>query len=377
MSTAKMQPRVWGKYVTTLIVALGFTGGVILLLLWLAGLFSPKVPTTVSSSGETFSAKTGSVVAARLLHVPREESAVGSIRAVHETTVGSKLMARVISVDLKAGQEVQKDDVLVQLDDTDLKAKLQQAQAAVTAAEAAHEQAERDDRRFAQLLQSKAASRQDREKAATALKASEAELRRAKEMVNEVAVNLEWATVRSPMDGTVVDKKINAGDLVLPGQSLVTLFDPRKMQLVASVRESLTRRLKVGEMVRVQIQELNKECMGTISEIVPEAQTSSRSFQIKVTGPCPTGIYSGMFGRVLIPLDEEDVLVIPSDAVRTVGQLNLVDVVEEGKVHRRAIRLGRVFDDEVEILSGLSAGEEVVIPAQEAGTTQEPEAHHE
>ena len=58
---------------------------------------------------------------------------------------------------------------------------------------------------------------------------------------------LDWATIRSPIDGTVIDKKVDVGDTVTPGQMLVTLYDPKRMQLVATVRESLAHRLKVGQ----------------------------------------------------------------------------------------------------------------------------------
>jgi multidrug efflux pump subunit AcrA (membrane-fusion protein) len=135
------------------------------------------------------------------------------------------------------------------------------------------------------------------------------------------------------------------------------------MQLVASVRESLEQRLQVGQSIGVQLEKFNKQCKGTISEIVPEAQSASRSFQVKVTGPCPPGIYSGMFGRILIPLEEEDVLVIPRRAVQNIGQLELVEVVDHGQVARRSIRTGRTFDDDVEVLSGLQEGEQVVLPS--------------
>ena len=151
---------------------------------------------------------------------------------------------------------------------------------------------------------------------------------------------------------------------------LVTLFDPQRMQLVASVRESLTRQLKEGQEIGVQIERLKQQCSGTISEIVPEAQSSSRTFQVKVTGPCPPGIYSGMFGRILIPLGEEQVLVIPSRAVQHVGQLKLVNVVQDDRVARRSIRTGRRFAEDVEVLSGLRKGEQVVVPAS-APTAQE------
>ncbi len=160
--------------------------------------------------------------------------------------------------------------------------------------------------------------------------------------------------------------------MVTPGQMLVTLFDPKRMQLVASVRESLTRRLEVGQSIGVQVEGLGKQCSGTVSEIVPEAQSASRTFQVKVTGPCPAGVYSGMFGRILIPLQEERVLVIPRSAMREVGQLELVEVMENGRTSRRTIRTGRVLGENVEVLSGLREGERVVLPpaaaaAQEGG----------
>ena len=359
---SKDRLRSWTSFVSRTVVALAFMAGVTLLLLWLAGKFSPKVPAASVEGKRTERKIEGQVVPVRLIQVPLVESAVGTIRAVHETTIGSKLMARVTTVNLKAGQQVRAGDVLVQLDDADLRAKLEQSHAAVTAAEAASAQAISDEKRYSGLLKSNAVSRQEYEKSATAVRSTEAELRRAREIVKEVQATLDWSTVRSPMDGTVIDKKVDVGDLVRPGQMLVTLYDPKRMQLVASVRESLAQRLKVGQEIGVEIEGLDKHCSGEISEIVPEAQAASRAFQVKVTGPCPTGIYTGMFARMLIPLDKESVLVVPRNAVHHVGQLELVDFADHGDASRRAVRTGRVFDDNVEILSGLRDGEQVVVP---------------
>ena len=382
-------------------VLLGFTAGVAVLLFWLAGRFSPKVP--VNAVGERAGASriAGEVVEVRMVSLPLSESAVGTIRAVHEMAIGSKLLARVMEVNLKAGQEVKANDVLFRLDDTDLHAKLEQAKAAVKSIEAVRTQAKADEQRNATLMQSNAISRQEYEKSVTAVRSAEADLQRTEQTVNEVQATLDWATVRSPIDGTVIDKKVDVGDMVTPGQMLVTLYDPKQMQLVANVRESLTRQLQVGQTIAVRIDGLDKQCSGTVSEIVPEAQSSSRAFQVKVTGPCPTGIYSGMFGRILIPLGEEQVLVLPRSAVRNVGQLELVQVVANGQVIQRAIRTGRTLgdvhdsagkalQDQVEVLSGLRQGEQVVVPADSQsgqapprgtsagpGSTPSQEATHE
>ena len=354
------------KWVGRAAVLLGFGAAVVVLLLWLGGKFAPKVPVSAASPPPQGSAVEGRVVPVRMVRLPLSESAVGTIRAVHETSIGSRLLARVVEVKLTAGQQVKAGDVLVRLDDADLQAKLQQAKATVAGAEAARTQAANDKQRYATLAESKSISRQEYEKAATALQAAEASLLHAQETVKEVQAALAWATIRSPFDGTVIDKKVDVGDMVTPGQMLVTLFDPKRMLLVASVREALTRQLQVGQEIGVQVEGLDKQCSGTVSEIVPEAQSASRAFQVKVTGPCPSGIYTGMFGRILIPLADEDVLVIPRQAVRKVGQLELVEVVEHGQASQRAIRTGRTLGEDVEVLSGLREGEQVVTPTAAA-----------
>ena len=353
-----------------LAIYIGFTAGVIVLMLYLAGKFTPKVPNTAESARPQAQKVSGSVVKVQFIRLPLYESAVGTIRSVHETTISSKLLARVVEVNLKAGQSVHAGEVLVRLDDTDLRAKLQQAKAAVASADAVHAQAVSDERRAAQLRKSNVVSQQEYEKDVTAVTSSAADLLRYQEAIKEMQAMLDWATVKSPLDGIVTDKKVDVGDMVTPGQVLLTLFDPKQMQLVATVRESLAHNLQVGQTIGVQVDALKKLCSGTISEIVPEAQSASRSFQVKVTGPCPAGIYTGMFGRIRFPLQEEQVLVIPRQAVLNVGQLELVDVVENGRVSRRAIRTGRAIEDNVEVLSGLSEGEEVVVPAAAESTRE-------
>jgi membrane fusion protein, multidrug efflux system len=353
---------------------LGFAAGVVVIMFWLSGRFSPKVPAGAPADQSGAAPIEGQLARVCMVSLPVSESAVGTIRAVHEIAVGSKLLARVVEVNIKAGQAVKTDEVLVRLDDTDLRAKLEQAKAAVTSIEAVRVQAAADEERGASLLKSNAISRQEYDKAVAMLRTAEADLQRAQQTVNEVQATLDWATIRSPIDGTVIDKKVDAGDMVTPGQLVATLFDPKRMQLVANVRESLTRQLRVGQLIGVRIEGLDKECGGTVSEIVPEAQSASRAFQVKVTGPCPEGVYSGMFGRIIIPLGMEQVLVVPRAAVRNVGQMELVQVVEGGRTTQRAIRTGRQLGDvedpagqplydQVEVLSGLRGAEQVVVPA--------------
>ena len=173
--------------------------------------------------------------------------------------------------------------------------------------------------------------------------------------MNEVQATLDWATIRSPIDGTVVDKKVDVGDMVTPGQMLATLYDPTRMQLVASVHESLTHRLQVGQDVSVRIEGLDKQCRGTVSEIVPEAQSASRTFQVKVTGPCP-------------PASTRACSADPDPVAGRAGPGRATPRGAEGRPTRvgaggarrpsggRAIRTGRTLGEDVEVLSGLPKG---------------------
>lgn len=351
----------WG-----IVIGLAFTAVVVLLLLWLAGVFEPKI----SSSPHTTPAVAGRqlddavLVPVRLVRVPATEPAVGTIRAVHEAAVASKLLAKIIEINVQAGQIVKKGEILVRLDDQDLAARLKQAEAAVSVAEATRDQARVEFERVDGLFQQDNATKIEWERAQTALETAEAQVVQAQQSQHEAATILAYASIQSPMDGKVVDKLVEAGDTISPGQPLLTLYDHTHMQLVARVRESLTRRLEVGQSIGVEIDALDLACYGRISEIVPEAETASRTFSVKVTGPCPEGVYSGMFGRLLIPLDDEEVLLIPHAAVRRVGQLDLVDVAEEAGrlLRRRVVQLGRAFDDEIEVLAGLRVGEQVALP---------------
>ena len=104
------------------------------------------------------------------------EAAVGTIRAVHEAAIASKLLAKVVEVNVKAGQAVKQDEVLVRLDDADLKARLQQAVAAVDSARAARDQARTEFERTKRLFEQGSAAKIEFDRADTALKTTEANL---------------------------------------------------------------------------------------------------------------------------------------------------------------------------------------------------------
>lgn len=332
------------------------------MLLGLSGLFHGKVPApgAAASTGETVGA-TEEIATVRRIRRPRSETAVGTVKPVHEVAVASKILAVIEEMRVSAGQGVRAGDVLVVLDDEALVARLQQAESAVGAARAAADRAQLDLARAQRLREQNAVTQAQLDEAIAAGRASQAELLRAGQAVEEARIVRSYATITAPITGVVVDKRAESGDTAAPGQVLVTLYDPTQMQLVASVREGLASRLKVGEEVPARLENLGLECHATVREIVPESQAATRTFQVKVTGPCPPGVTSGMFGRISVPLEDETLLVVPERAIRRVGQLTIVDLVRDGRAERRAIRTGRAVDGGREVLAGLHEGDRVVV----------------
>ena len=143
--------------------------------------------------------------------------------------------------------------MLVRLEDTDLQSRLSQAESGVAQAQAVLDQARIEESRLRSAVEKRAVAEIELERAVNVLKGAEANAARARQAQVEARTVLEYATIRSTMDGVVVDKRVNTGDTVSPGQVVVTLLDPTRMQLVASVRESLSRRLRVGGLVSVKL----------------------------------------------------------------------------------------------------------------------------
>lgn len=138
-------------------------------------------------------------------------------------------------MNVTAGKEVKEGDVLVQLDDTDLQAQARQAQAQLAQAKAAAEQAQWDFDRQSKLAGTGSITEQEFLHTRTNNDRAKAAVTQAEQALKYAQATLSWAVILSPINGVVVDKLVEAGDLVKPGQTLVRVYNRDKMQLVASV----------------------------------------------------------------------------------------------------------------------------------------------
>ena len=134
-------------------------------------------------------------------------------------------------------------------------------------------------------------------------------------------------------------------------------------EALAPVRESLASVLKVGDGLQVRIDATGAALDGAIEEIVPQAQAGARAFVVKVALPPSPNLFSGMFGRLLIPVGKRPRLLVDAGAIERIGQLEYGTAVvgEENVLQRRLVTTGRPGPDgAVEILSGLRSGDRVL-----------------
>ncbi len=308
---------------------------------------SEKIDPGVTPKGEHGAIK-APVATAELTVQPFFYEAVGTVTARTSSTISSKLMGVVRSVHVQEGDMIKKGDLLVTIDQRQVRAQLEQALANA-------EVAAKEYQRYQRLLKEQSASQQEFDRA-------EARHREAQAAVAAARVSQKDATVRAPYEGRVVAKSINPGDLASPGTPFLTIEQKGLFWTELVLPERHIQAVAGGLQVNVSVPALgDRKIAGEVSRIVPSADARSRSFQIKVAMPQGLDLKSGMFARVAIPLGGSGMLLVPETATVAQGQLTGIYKVDEGRIARyRLVRTGKTYGDRLEIVSGLKAGERYV-----------------
>lgn len=345
-----------------IIIALVLLGGI---MAYLAGFFEPKIAVDFSGvvpagdSGEEYTVG----VAVELLI----EQAAGTIRAKVETVISPLITATISSIAVRSGDTAERGDVLVELDARQLNARVDQALQAVVAAEAQLKQVEKNSARVQRIYKADpgAISTAELDRTQTALQTTRADLMRARRQVDQTRTALSYSKLTAPISGRVVERYSDPGDTARQGTPLLRMYDPASLRLEASVRESVASKLEKGQKLSVRIDALEQNLSGEVEEIVPSADPGSRSFLVKVYLENSSGLYPGMFGRLLVPIGEVEKVYIPAGAVTRVGQLDFVIVKTTQGPVRRYVRLGDTGPhDQVDVISGLVPGERILISSK-------------
>jgi RND family efflux transporter MFP subunit len=290
----------------------------------------------------------------------------GVVRPARQAAVSSRVMGPVISLKVRAGGTVDKGQVLLEIQPEASAGQLGQARGALAQAEAALALAERNYRRYEALHADNAASDLELDMAKMQYEQALGAVEQAKGAVQTASSVADESVVRAPFAALVVETLVEVGDLAAPGRPLVRIDSLESQQMWLNVRESDLGRVEEGDEIEVQFDarpELGP-VTGKIVEIVPSADLATHTFTVKVDLG-GVEVPSGFSGRAMISGDSSDRLIVPNGAVHRRGGLELVIVrAADGGARTRAVTTGSAAGwGQVEILSGLNAGENVVVNA--------------
>lgn len=331
-------------------------------------------PTVVAKAPETVRGL--SLIQVQERDVPDLFEAVGTVRASRTSPISAEMAGLVVAVNVREGDIVKQDQTLLTIEDVQPKATLEQAQAALTAADQ-EEVAAESERALAQstfarlkkLYDEKSISPQEfdeintRVRSATARHdAAVANRAQAAAGLQQARILLGRARVRAPFDGRVTERRIDPGALASPGQPLLTIESSGRYRLEVSVNENDLKYVRLGASVPVSLDAYGGAPMtGKVSQIVPAADPVSRSFVIKLELPVNANLRSGLFGHAQFARGQTKAILIPHTAVLERGQLQSVYTVDDkGIAALQYITLGKTRAGDIEVLSGLNTGERIV-----------------
>lgn len=326
-----------------------------------------------------------SVISVERANVPDLLEAIGTVRAGETAQLSAQVMGNVIAVNVREGDRVRRGQVLAVIDDTQLRAGLDRATAAVSGADHEAAAAEADFtlagstlKRYEDLFTRKSVSPQEfdevkaRYQAASARREMAASGKvQARAALAQARTMFDYSRIRAPFDGVVTEKRVDPGALAALGTPLLTVESSGRFRLEASVDESSLQFVKTGQTVPVVIDALGSEQFsGKVVQIIPAADPASRSFVVKLELPSKAEFRSGLFGRAYFSRGQRESLLVPRTAVLDRGQLQAVYVVGNDKIaNLRYVTLGKSVGERVEVLSGVQPGENLITEpgAQELG----------
>ncbi len=275
------------------------------------------------------------------------EEVVGTVQAKLRSVIEAKVIGKLSQMVVVPGQKVKRGELLANVEAQEVQSRLDQALAV-------RQQAEADLKRSAALLEQKILSQSEYD-------AAQSKFRIADSAVKEAETMQGYTKVTAPFNGTVTRKHADVGDLAAPGKPLLEMEDSTALRLEADVPEAVVGKLTLGDKLPVRIAALEAELAGVITEISPTADPSSRTFLVKLDLPAAGSLRAGQFGRVAMPVGETVALRVLATAVVQRGQMEIVFVVAEQCAQLRLIKTGKRIGAEVELVSGVSSGEVVVV----------------
>lgn len=296
-------------------------------------------------------------------------TASGKIEAVESVTLSTRTSGYVDNIYVKVGDKVRKGELLISINNTDLKAKRAQINAGVIEATAAYSIAEKDYNRYKNLFAKNSASQKEMDDMTANFEMAKARLEAANEMMNEINSQFKYVDIKAPFSGVVTNKFIEVGDLANPGMHLISVESPEKFDVTVMVAESEISQVKKDTKVDVLVKSIDQTLIGIVTEVSTSANNTAGQYLVKITlNKSDVKILSGMYTNVKFPSNKKSAInkvLIPMDVIINNGQLSGIYTVSQNNTAiLRWLRLGKIYGDDIEVLSGLNTDEQYIVSAE-------------
>ena len=296
--------------------------------------------------------------------VEQTYAAEGVVEAVKLSTVAAQISGRVVAVNFDVGDRVNKGQVIVRIDPTEVNQAYAASQAQIAQAEATLRNAKAQFERTQRLVERKFVSDAALDKAQADYLAAQAQRAAAEAGGGQAAATRSYASVIAPYSGVVSARHVELGEIAVPGKPLMTGFDPGELRVTASLPQFQLDTVRKFARASVEFQALNKRIEASRMAILPAADSQTHTTQVRLDLPAGIeGLYPGMFARAYFAIGRVKKLLIPASAVALRSEVAGAYVVgENGDIRFRQLRLGEpAGGGEVEVLAGLAPGEKLAL----------------
>ncbi len=272
----------------------------------------------------------------------------GTIEANEQVEIRSEIMGVVEAINFDEGKQVSKGQVLLRVNDMEMRAQLSQVRTA-------QQLASENERRAKLLLEKQAISQEEYDIASADFKSSQAQ----SQLIN---AQLGKATIRAPFSGTIGLRNISEGTYVTPETAIATLVNTKQLKITFSIPEKYASRMKLNSELTFTVSGSMEEYKATIYAIEPMVDLATRTLKMRAIAENPEGkLYPGTFANVTLPLEVvNDALLVPTESLIPIQNGKMIFISKGGKAKQIEVQTGSRTDSLVRVISGLKAGDTIL-----------------
>ena len=301
--------------------------------------------------------------------MPLQYSVDGVVEARQQATLSAEVAGKIESVNFDVDDYVEKGAIILQIRDLEYRARQQQARAALDEANANLQDMQLEYRRNQNLRQQKLISQAVFDKAGANLKAAKARQASAEASLAQADEQLDRTVLRAPYSGVVVERHVEPGEAVNPGQPIMTGYGLGELRVAAQVPQSQIGGLRQYRSAQVIMLEDERRLEVSKITIHPFANPLNHSFPVRLDLPAMDNrLYPGMLVKVALTIGSTERMLLPRQALVSRSEVNAVYVIDaDGKLAFRQVRPGNRYGEQVEILAGLDENEIIALDPVRAG----------